>query len=77
MIIDFENEVIKQEDSPIPMNRTKLSDNNRKQLNAIFQRDTQPKIVRQATTRVTKNFDDLFRDSTLGKFQTEPVHIWN
>ena len=31
MIIDFEHEVIKWEDPPVTMNRTKLTDKNKKQ----------------------------------------------
>ena len=67
MIIDFKHDVIKWEDSQIPMNRTKLAGNNRKQLNAIFQLATEPKTVRQATARVTKILDAHYKQANLAE----------
>ena len=67
MIIDFKHDVIKWEDSQIPMNRTKLAGNNRKQLNAIFQLATEPKTVRQATARVTKILDAHYEQANLAE----------
>ena len=67
MIIDFKHDAIKWEDSQIPMNRTKLAGNNRKQLNAIFQLATELNTIRQATVRVTKILDAHYERANLAE----------
>ena len=67
MIIDFEHDTIKWEDSQIPMNRTKLVKDKKKQLNAIFQLATEPKTVQNATNRVTKILDAQYEKANLAE----------
>ena len=54
MIIDFEYSVIRWGENNIPMNRTKLARNDRKELNAIIQLATESKAAKEATNRVTQ-----------------------
>ena len=62
MIIDFEDEVIKWEDSQITMKWSKLAGKIIKiQLNVIFQSVTEPKNVHQAMARVTKILDAHYK----------------
>ena len=66
MIIDFEHEVIKWEESQIPMNRTKLAGkNNKKLLNTIFKLATEPKTIHQVTARVIKILDAYYKWANL------------
>ena len=58
-VIDFGYEVIKWDDVSIPMNRTKLSKNNRKELYAIFQLATEPKMIQQDSERISFILDIL------------------
>ena len=67
MIIDFEHDTIKWEDSQIPMNRTKLVKDKKKQLNAIFQLATEPRTVQNATNRVTKILDAQYEKANLAE----------
>ena len=59
VIIDFEYQVIRWDDVSIPMNRTKLSKNNRKELYAIFQLATEPKMIQQDSERISFILDIL------------------
>ena len=65
VIIDFEYQVIKWDDVSIPMNRTKLNKNKRKELHAIFQLATEPKTVQQATERVSRILDASYEKANL------------
>ena len=65
VVIDFEYQVIKWDDVSIPMNRTKLSKNIKKELNAIFQLATEPKTVQQATERVSRILDASYEKANL------------
>ena len=74
MVIDFEHDIIKWEDSQILMNRTKITKNKRKQLNAIFQLATEPKTVQNATARVTKILDAHYEKDNLAEVVKK--HCW-
>ena len=65
VVIDFEYQVIKWDDVSIPMNRTKLSKNVKKELNAIFQLATEPKTIQQATERVSRILDASYEKANL------------
>lgn len=65
IVIDFEHGVITWEGSQILMNGTKLTENKRKQLNAIFQPATEPKTVHQVTARVTNILDAQYERANL------------
>ena len=65
VIIDFEYQVIRWDDVSIPMNRTILTKNKRKELHAIFQLATEPKIVQQATERVSRILDASYEKTNL------------
>ena len=64
-VIDFGYEVIKWDDVSIPMNRTKLSKNNRKELYAIFQLATEPKMIQQDSERISFILDILSKKAHL------------
>ena len=65
VIIDFEYQVIRWDDVSIPMNRTKLTKNKRKELHAIFQLATEPNTVQQATERVSCILDASYEKANL------------
>ena len=65
VIIDFEYQVIRWDDVSIPMNRTKLTKNKKKELHSIFQLATEPKIVQQATERVSCILDASYEKVNL------------
>ena len=65
MVIDFEYQVIKWEGTSVPMNKTKLGKNRKKELTAIFQLATEPKTVQEATARVSRILDAKYDKANL------------
>ena len=65
MIIDFKYSVIRWGEDNIPMNRTKLAKDDRKELNAIFQLATESKAAKEATNRVTQILDAHYEKANL------------
>ena len=65
MIIDFKYSVIRWGENDIPMNRTKLAQNDRKELNEIFQLATESKAAKEATNRVTQILDAHYEKANI------------
>ena len=65
MIIDFKYSVIRWGENDIPMNRTKLAKNDRKELNEIFQLATESKAAKEATNRVTQILDAHYEKANI------------
>ena len=74
--IDFEHQVIKWEGTSVPMNKTKLAKGWKKDLQAIFQLVTEPKIVQDAAARVSCILDFKYDKANLVEIEkTNCLHL--